>query len=147
MTRLTARQAITFGVDAYHEGVDAPSFSENPVSGATSVRRGRIPDGATYRHAGLYVQDTLEAVPGRFQVDGSVRWSGAWYEAEASDSPLVGGQPLWPDDELDVSSVTFRTGGVWTVAPGIRILGSVSSGFRAPSITDLGTLGLTGAGF
>ena len=147
VTRLTTRQAISFGVDAYHEGVDAPSFSENPVSGATSVRRGRIPDGATYRHAGLYVQDTIEAVPGRFQVDGSVRWSGAWYEAEASDSPLVGGQPLWPDDELDVSSVTFRAGGVWTVAPGIQILGSVSSGFRAPSITDLGTLGLTGAGF
>jgi hypothetical protein len=147
VTRLTERQAITFGVDAYHEGVDAPSFSENPTTGATSDRRGRVPDGATYRHAGIYAQDTIEAVPGRFQVDGSVRWSGAWYEAEAADSPLVGGQPLWPDDELDVSSVTFRAGGVWTVAPGIRILGSVSSGFRAPSITDLGTLGLTGAGF
>jgi hemoglobin/transferrin/lactoferrin receptor protein len=147
VTKFTKRQAITFGIDAYREGVDAPSFSENPVSGATSIRRGRIPDGATYRHAGLYVQDTIDAVPGRFQVDGSVRWGGTRYEAEASDSPLVGGAPLWPDDELDVSSVTFRTGGVWTVSPGFQILGSVSSGFRAPSITDLGTLGLTGAGF
>jgi len=147
VTKFTARQTISFGADAYHEWVDAPSYSEDPVSGATSVRRGRIPDGATYSHAGVYVQDTIEAVPGHFQVDGSLRWSGAWYESEASNSPLVGGQSLWPDDDLDVSSVTFRAGGVWTVSPGMEILGSVSSGFRAPSITDLGTLGLTGAGF
>jgi outer membrane receptor protein involved in Fe transport len=147
VTKFTERQAISFGVDAYYEWVDAESFSENPITGVTAPRRGRIPDGATYRHAGVYAQDTIDVVPGKFQVDGSVRWSGVWYEAEAADSPLVGGEPLWPDDELDVSDVTWRTGGVWTVTPGMQILGSVSTGFRAPSITDLGTLGLTGAGF
>jgi hemoglobin/transferrin/lactoferrin receptor protein len=147
VTRFTPRQAISFGADAYFEGVDASSFAENPTTGATSVRRGRIPDGATYRHGGVYAQDTIEAVPGRFQVDGSLRWNGVWYESEAANSPLVGGEPLWPDDELDVSSLTYRVGGVYTVTDGVQVLGSVSTGFRAPSITDLGTLGLTGAGF
>jgi outer membrane receptor protein involved in Fe transport len=147
VTKFTGRQAISFGADGYTEGVDAPSFSENPTTGVETIRRGRVPDGATLRQAGFYVQDTIEAVPGRFEINGSLRWSGAWYEAEASDSPLVGGQPLWPDDDLDVSSLTYRAGAVGTVGPGVQVLGSISSGFRAPNITDLGTLGLTGAGF
>jgi len=147
LTKFTARQAISFGIDATTEGVDAPSFSENPNTGVETIRRGRVPDGATFRQAGLFVQDTIEAIPGRLRVDGSLRWSGAWYEAEASDSPLVNGQPLWPDDELDVSSLTYRAGVVGTVVPNLQVFGSISSGFRSPSITDLGTLGLTGAGF
>jgi hemoglobin/transferrin/lactoferrin receptor protein len=147
VTRFTKRQAISFGADAYTEGIDAPSFSVNPTTGVRTIRRGRVPDGATFRQAGVYVQDTIEAVPGRLQVDASLRWSEAWYEAEASDSPLVGGQPLWPDDDLDVSSLTYRAGAVVTLAPGFQVLSSISTGFRAPSITDLGTLGLTGAGF
>ena len=148
VTRFTERQAISFGADAYFEEAHAPSFSENATTGAVADRRGRIPDGATFRSAGVYAQDTIEAVKGRFQVDGSVRLTGAWYEANASDAPLNGaGQPLWPDDDLDVSAVTGRLGGVWTLQPGMEILGSVSTGFRAPSITDLGTLGLTGSGF
>lgn len=147
VTRFTARQAIGLGMDASFESVDAPSFSVNPATGAVSDRRGRIPDGASYRSAGLYVQDTIEAVPGRFQVDGSLRFGAARYEAKASDSPIVGGAPLWPDDELDVTSLTGRVGGVVTLRPGMQAIGSIATGFRAPSITDLGTLGLTGAGF
>jgi hemoglobin/transferrin/lactoferrin receptor protein len=147
VTKFTARHAFSFGADAQFEEADAPSFSENPTTGALADRRGRIPDGATFRTAGLFVQDTIEAVPGRVQVDGSLRYGGARYESKASNSPVVAGEPLWPDDDLDVSSLTGRLGGVFTVRPGMEILGSVATGFRAPSITDLGTLGLTGSGF
>jgi outer membrane receptor protein involved in Fe transport len=147
ITKFTARHAASIGADVYLEGVDAPSFSVNPSTGATAVRRGRVPDGATYNSGGLFLQDVFEAVPGRFQVDGSVRWSGAAYQAEASDSPLVGGEPLWPDDDLNVSNLTYRVGGVYTITEGVQVIGSVGTGFRAPGITDLGTLGLTGSGF
>lgn len=80
-------------------------------------------------------------------MNGSLRWGGAKYESRAADSPLVGGAPLWPDDSLDASSFTFRIGAAWTVASDLQLTGNVSRGFRAPHITDLGTLGLTGAGF
>ena len=65
-----------------------------------------------------------------------------------ADAPIVNNRPLWPDDSLSTNSVTFRLGAV--VAPTSDAAarhGSVSSGYRAPHMTDLGTLGLTGSGF
>ena len=59
----------------------------------------------------------------------------------------MGGNPLWPDDSLTVHAVTFRAGAVAMPGRGFSISGRVARGFRAPLITDLGTLGLTGSGF
>ena len=140
------RHTLTFGGDAYWEGIDAPSFGYNPVTGTSAVRRGRVPDEASYRSGGVYAQGTFE-VGTRARLVGNVRWSAAHYAARASDSPLVGGQPLWPDDSLSVSRPTYRAGAAVSLGRGLTVTGSVSTGFRAPSVTDLGTLGLTGAGF
>ncbi|HEX6737701.1 MAG TPA: TonB-dependent receptor, partial [Vicinamibacteria bacterium] len=147
LSKAWSRHALVLGGDAYHERLTAPSFSFNPVTGATSVRRGRIPDGARYTSAGVYLQESFEAVPGRLRLAGNLRWSHASYRSEAADSPLVNGQPLWPDDERDASSLTFRTGAVLTLGEGVSLAANVARGFRAPHVTDLGTLGLTGSGF
>jgi len=77
----------------------------------------------------------------------TLRWSAASYEARAATSPLVGGKALWPDDALEVSSWTFRLGAVLSAGSSLTLSANVSRGFRAPHMTDLGTLGLTGAGF
>jgi hemoglobin/transferrin/lactoferrin receptor protein len=54
---------------------------------------------------------------------------------------------LWPDDELSTSGLTFRAGASFAATSSLVLTGSVSSGYRAPHMTDLGTLGLTGSGF
>src|SRR4030095_15174049 len=69
------------------------------------------------------------------------------YEAKASDAPVVNGRPLWPDDSLDTTSATFRVGAALTVTPALTITTAPRTGYRAPHMTDLGTLGLTGSGF
>ncbi len=145
--RPAERHELLVGGEVYPEHVKAPSVGENPVTGVTSVRRGRVPDGATYRSVGAYVQDAFELVPGKVRALGGLRYSGARYRAYAADSPLVNGKPLWPDDALDTSNVTFRAGVVALPAPTWTLSANVSRGFRAPHITDLGTLGLTGSGF
>jgi outer membrane receptor protein involved in Fe transport len=145
--KLGRRNTLLLGGDVYGETVSAPSFGFNPVTGAVSVRRGRVPDGARYTTGGAFVQDVFEAVPGRLRLVGNLRWSAASYEARAADSPLVGGRPLWPDDAEDFSSGTFRAGAVLTPGPSWSLSANVSRGFRAPHITDLGTVGLTGSGF
>ena len=145
--KLVSRHDLTLGGDVFFERIAAPSFGENPTTGSTAVRRGRVPDGATYRHGGVFLQDVFEAVPGRLRLNGAFRFSAASYEAKSSDSPLVGGEPLWPDDEYDTSAFTFRAGALWTVTDALSVAANVSRGFRAPDVTDLGTFGLTGSGY
>jgi hemoglobin/transferrin/lactoferrin receptor protein len=147
IARLGDRHELLVGAETYPEHIKAPSFAFNPVTLATTIRRGRVPDGASYRSEGVYAQDAYDLAPGRLRLVGDVRYSGAHYRSRAADSPLVNGAALWPDDALDASSVTFRAGVVGTLAAGLNLTANVSRGFRAPHITDLGTLGLTGSGF
>jgi outer membrane receptor protein involved in Fe transport len=145
--QLSPRATVVVGGDFYPEHVAALSVGVNPVTGATSVRRGRIPDGATYRAGGAFGQAIVDVVPDRMQFVGNLRVNGASYHARSSDSPLVNGQPLWPDDQLTATGVAYRAGVSARVSEAWRVSANVSRGFRAPHITDLGTLGLTGAGF
>jgi outer membrane receptor protein involved in Fe transport len=145
--QLSARHALTIGGDVYFEKLTSEAFNVNPVTSAVSARRPRVPDGATFTQGGVYAQSVFDLRPDRVRLVGSIRVGGASYEAKAADSPIVNGQPLWPDDSLSASAVTFRAAGVLTPAQPWTILLSVSRGFRAPHMTDLGTLGLTGSGF
>lgn len=145
--RVNDRLSFFFGGDYYHERIAAPSYGYNPANRTFSVRRGRVPDNALYQNGGAYLQSIVELVPNKFRLIGSVRYVAAAYESLASDSPLVNGKPLWPNDSLRVNNATFRIGAVATVAPGLNLVGSISRGYRAPHVTDLGTLGVTGAGF
>ena len=147
ISRIGERQELLIGAETYPEHIKAPSYAYNPVTGATTVRRGRVPDQARYRSEGIYAQDAFEVVPGKLRVVGDLRYSGAQYRSDSADAPVVNGQPLWPDDKADTSSVTFRAGAVATPWDGWNLTGNVSRGFRAPHITDLGTLGLTGSGY
>ncbi len=144
---LGSNQTLAFGADYYDEGIQAPSFREDAVTGVGTVRRGRVPDGASFHQGGVYAEYIFDAFPDTLRLFTNIRYSGASYEASAADSPLVNGEPLWPDDSLDVDSVTYRVGTMWSVADGFGLQANFSRGFRAPHITDLGTLGLTGAGF
>jgi hemoglobin/transferrin/lactoferrin receptor protein len=146
--RIANRHDLLVGGEFYPERIDAPSYAYNPVNGAVTVRRGRVPDNAGYKSGAVFAGDVFEAVPDRLQVMLNARFSWASYESLAADSPLVNGQPLWPDDSLSVSNATFRAGVSYkTGVDGLSVTGNVSRGFRAPHITDLGTLGLTGSGY
>lgn len=145
--RLSARQTLQLGGEVYFEELTSDAFNVNPVDGAISPRRPRVPSGATYRNGGLFAQTGYDAIPGLLAVVGAVRWGGVRYQASAADAPVVGGKPLWPDDELSTSAVTFRAGAVITPDDHWSISSSLTRGYRAPHMTDLGTLGLTGSGF
>ncbi|MBI2835231.1 MAG: TonB-dependent receptor [Acidobacteria bacterium] len=138
---------LLMGGDFYPETIESPSYSFNPVTGVSTVRRPRIPDSATYRSGGIYIQDEFSLVPDRLRLMGGFRFSLASYRAREADSPVVNGRRLWPDDSLKVGDATFRVGAITNITRELSIYGNVSRGFRAPHMTDLGTLGLTGSGF
>jgi outer membrane receptor protein involved in Fe transport len=144
---VSPRQTFDIGGDIYFEGLTSDSFNVNPVTGAVSPRRPRVPSGATFRQGGVFAQTAFAAIPDRLRLVGAIRVGGARYEAKASDSPVVNGAPLWPDDHLTDGAVTFRASAVTTPNTDWTFAFSVARGFRAPHMTDLGTLGLTGSGF
>jgi len=135
------------GGEFYYDLVRAPAYTFSPVTGVSTVSRPRVPDKSNYRSGGVFVQDVWSAIPGRLRLTGALRYSFASYRSLAANSPLVSGKPLWPDDSMSVDTVTPRMGALLTLAPGLNLSVQVSRGFRAPHITDLGTLGLTGNGY
>lgn len=142
-----ARQNLLLGAEYYHEWIAAPSFGFNPATGVSSPRRGRVPHHATFDSGGVYAQDIVEVIPNKLRLIGNIRWSAAKYKARAQESLLVANRILFPDDSLRVDDLTFRTGIVVAPVKGLSLSANLSKGFRAPHITDLGTLGLTGSGF
>ncbi|MBA2703245.1 MAG: TonB-dependent receptor [Blastocatellia bacterium] len=145
--QLTANNTLLIGGDYYQEGERSPAYVFNPVTLSVTLSRPRIPNGARYELGGVYVQDTYDAIPNKLRLSGALRYNVASYRARASDSPLVGGAPLWPNDSLHVGDFSGRVGLVVTPAKPVSFAFNYSRGFRAPNITDLGTLGLTGDGF
>jgi hemoglobin/transferrin/lactoferrin receptor protein len=137
--QLSPRQSLRVGADANFERLTSDAFNVNPVTGGVTPRRPRVPDGATFIQGGVYAQTTVDVRPERFRLIGALRYGGARYQADAAS--------LWPADRLTTSGVTFRAGAVLLASKPWTMLVSASRGFRAPHMTDLGTLGLTGSGF
>jgi outer membrane receptor protein involved in Fe transport len=135
------------GGDIYRDQVDSPAFSVDPGNGSVTMTRPRVPNGAEYLLYGFYLQDVFDLLSDRLRLSGALRYNIASYRSRASDSPLVNGQPLWPDDSLRASDISGRVGATLTAADGLNLSFNYSRGFRAPNITSLGSVGLVGVGY
>ena len=148
LDKQSKRNNFLFGGDYYLDSVDAPSFNTEPANNNfVTLVRPRVPNGARYDLFGIYVQDAFEAIPNRLRVSGSLRYNVGIYKSEAADAPVVGGQPLFPDDSARFEDFSGRIGAVVTITDSLNAAFNFSRGFRAPNITSLGSLGLVGVGF
>jgi hemoglobin/transferrin/lactoferrin receptor protein len=138
---------ILIGGDYYNEKITSPAFTVDPVLNRSIISRPRIPDQARFRHGGLFIQNSVELFNEKIRVSGALRYGVASYRARESDSPIVLGQPLWRNDRWRGGDWSGRIGAVGRLTPHLKIAFNYSRGFRYPSMTDLGTLGLTGDGF
>lgn len=145
--RLAAANELLVGADIYNERINAPAFSFSPVTGRFSPSRPRVPNRARYLAYGFFVQDMWEVVPQRVRLSGALRYNVASYESRSDNGPAVNGKVLWPNDSLRVDDFSGRAGIVVSPVEHLYVGFNYSRGFRAPDITDLGTLGLTGDGF
>lgn len=141
------RNHVLIGGDHYHDKVDARSFNTDPATGTVRLVRPRVPNGAGYDLTGIYVQDVLDAIPGRLRLSGALRYNVAFYRSRAADAPVVNGRPLFPDDSARFGDWSGRVGATVKIHRGFGTAFNYSRGFRAPNITSLGSLGLVGVGF
>ena len=147
LNKSAGRGNYQIGGDMQFEKLVSVATNVNPVTGVVSPRRPRVPSDASFNQGGVFAQAAFDAIPSRLRLVGAVRAGQVSYEAQAADAPVVNGRPLWPDDSFSNTSATFRAGAVITPSELWTLVVSTSRGFRAPHMTDLGTLGLTGSGF
>ena len=138
---LPGRHQLTAGAEFYDESVsDAHREQVNPVTGAVTTLRPDIPDGTTYRTAGVFAQDAVEVVPGRLHLRGGVRY-GHFGFATTPNLPLG-----VVKETVDTHAFTYQVGAVATVNAHVDLAFNASRGFRAPNASDLGGIGLSGGG-
>jgi hemoglobin/transferrin/lactoferrin receptor protein len=143
---LAYENRLLLGADFATEWVDAPAHVYDPRTGAVRPGRPRIPDGARYTWAGAFAQDGWETLAGKIRLTGAVRVGATNYHVD--ESPISsGGRPLFPADRLASVDFSARVGAVLRPTSQITIASSWARGYRAPSVTDLGTLGVTGDGY
>ena len=80
------RNTFLVGSDVYHDTINAPAFTFDPVPRSFSNSRPRVPDGARYLSYGFFVQDNFTAIPDRLQLTGALRYSVASYRSRASNA-------------------------------------------------------------
>jgi hemoglobin/transferrin/lactoferrin receptor protein len=146
--KLGDRNTVLFGSDVYHDRINSPAFTFDPVTRLVSASRPRIPDGARYTSWGVFAQDVFTVIPDRLRLSGAIRYSIASYKSRAANAALSpSGRPLFPDDNARFDAFSGRIGLVVQVAEGFDISGKYARGFRAPNTTDLSLIGLVGTGF
>lgn len=139
--RLGTRQQLSGGTEIYDERVTGAARDQlNPLTGVSVPQRPDIPDGTTYRSAGVFAQDVVDVVPGRLQVRGGLRYASFDFRTKAN--PALG----VVDESVTTSALTFQTGSIVTLTKNLAATFSASRGFRAPNASDLGGIGLSGGG-
>jgi hemoglobin/transferrin/lactoferrin receptor protein len=145
--QLGERNTLLLGADVYRDKIAAPAFTFDPVTRLVVNSRPRIPNGARYLAYGFFIQDVFTAIPDRLRISGALRYNVASYRARAADAPVIGGRPLFPDDNERFDAFSGRIGAVLNLGSGFDIAAKYARGFRAPNTTDLGIVGLVGTGF
>lgn len=144
LDRSIGKYNLLIGGDFYHERITSPASTFSPATGTLRPSRPRVPNGSRYILAGVFFQNVLE-VTNKLRLSGALRYSVGSYKTRAADSPQIAGRP--PDDSLRTDAFAGRAGLIYSPTEYFDVSFNYSRGFRVPSITDLGTLGLTGDGF
>jgi outer membrane receptor protein involved in Fe transport len=123
---------ITYGADLYTDDVESSRVRTNIVTGATSERAPRFPDGATMLQAGVFIADDWDA-HADLDVLAGVRWSYSRTELPRSGT--------FAPTEVSDAGLTGNLGMSYRAAESVRLVANVGQGFRAPNVFDLGTFG------
>ena len=117
------------------------------------IGRGRrcaadVPNGARYRRRGLFCAGRVPACSRRSSTPLlAVRYSRFRYGQSTADNPVSGSGPTVPTYSRTFGDVTFNTGLALALTRDIALTAAFARGFRAPNVSDFGSIGLSGIGF
>ncbi len=127
----TNRWSSRSGVDVYYDRVQSRRTDIDETTNASTSKRGLYPDGSTMLHYAAY--SLHEWQNKRWMITGGLRYNR--YEIQVSD-------PDNGDVRLQPAALVGNIGILRRIGRHGALLGSFNTGFRAPNIDDLGTLGI-----
>ena len=135
--RRVKRHDLVVGGELNDERIAGTRRITDSMGATARLARPDIPDGTTYRTAGLFAQDAFEAVPQRLWLRGGMRFSR--FRFATTPDALLG----VPDEAVTSVALTFQSGAVVRITDALRVTASAGRGFRAPNAFDLGAIGVT----
>ncbi len=142
------RQAVMAGGEAFDERIYSTRFNLDPSSQKSLQDRALYPNNSRYTTVGLFLQDTADLLPGKLRGIAGARFTGVRYATTARDNIDAAGKSLGvTDSSRTFSDVTFNAGAQWQAWRHLAADGSVSRGFRAPNVNDLGGVGAKTLGY
>ncbi|MBK8506103.1 MAG: TonB-dependent receptor [Saprospiraceae bacterium] len=133
---LSKRWSFNSGIEHYYSKIGSDRSQININTEETTGLRGLYPDQAKSHNFSIYSLHHLEF--NHLLVEGGLRYNFFSHKIPNDDPFLADGKNIM----VSPSSLVANLAGVYSIAPHHSIFISYSSGYRAPNIDDLGTLGL-----
>ena len=127
---ISARHEAGTGMDFYADNVNSNAFDKNIQSLEVIAKRGLYPDNARMSSIALYHRHRWKLE--RWQLEAGIRANMYWLKMEEQQFGEVN---LSPSAVVGNFSAMYNIGNNWKLAT------SISTAFRAPNISDLGSFG------
>ena len=127
---LSKKWMVNSGLEYYRDKVNSIKNTTNLQSGEVSMQRGLYPDNSLYSNTSVYSLHHLAL--GNFNLEGGLRYN--WLQARIADKDL-GRMKINPGAFVWNSGLNYSIGKN-------HIYTSFNTGYRAPNIDDMGTLGI-----
>jgi len=119
------------GIEYNSDKVFSSRIQQNTTTGESINKRGLYPDNATYQHAALYNLHQIQS--GKWLIEGGLRFH--QYAIQMEETTL-GKIKVEPKAFVGLMGISYA------LHQKVIFYGNVSSGYRAPNIDDVGTLGI-----
>jgi outer membrane receptor protein involved in Fe transport len=125
---------LTYGVDWYHDDVDAFRNRINPVTGAVTPDVPQFPDDSFYERAGAYLSWDV-ALTDRLNAVSGVRYENI--DLGATPVLTINGVATPTHISPSFQDWVGNAGLVYELTDYLNVVGGISEGFRAPNLDDL----------
>ncbi|MBV5315997.1 MAG: TonB-dependent receptor [Prolixibacteraceae bacterium] len=131
-SRLSNKWTANSGIEIYHDQVGSTKADiSDSGNGSSTTKRGLYPDDSKYSSYSIYTLHRLDW--GNWIFDGGVRFNA--FQINISDATLG-------EVKISPEALVFNASAMYNFSQAHHVYTTFSSGFRAPNIDDMGTLGI-----
>ncbi len=132
--KISDQTELRYGVEWYYNDVQSHAFSLNNVTNVQGTAATRYPDGGSTMNLGGFYARISHRI-GKILFVPAIRLSYVSLNAKTTNENL---SPFFTSVQQKNTAVSGQLGAVWNISSDWRLTSSVSTGFRAPNIDDIG---------